>query len=375
MKRLGFILVVALCAAQTGGAPEERLWHYRNLGKAYYENPTTQIQAVEEFRKALAVDPNSARDRLNYGLALLRAGKTKDGVAELGRVQKQDSKLPHTWFNLGIVYRKEGEFDKAIPQFQEMTKLLPDEPVSHYNLGVLYKQTGRNEEAVKELETSAKLNPNLAAPHFQLYNLYRQAGRKEDAARELAGFQRLKKAQEGAVIAEDMEWSDYAEIYDPIDMKNPGITVERRPENELPIDLLGNGKVETLSWSADGIKLAGAKGLEDLKGVVSVAIGDYDNDGFPDLCVLTGRQPLLLHNVKGHFERAKIDLPSGRFEKAVWIDYDHDYDQDLMLLGEKPVLMRNQGEAGFADHTADFPFVAGHVIDATPFRLMADSKA
>lgn len=379
MKRLWFILVVALCAAQTGGAPEERLWHYRNLGKAYYENPTTQIQAVEEFRKALAMDPNSARERLNYGLALLRAGKTKEGVAELEKVQKQDPKLPHTWFNLGIVYRKEGEFEKAIPQFREMTKLLPDEPVSHYNLGVLYKQTGRNEEAIKELETCAKLNANLAAPHFQLYNLYRQAGRKEDAAHELAEFQRLKKAQEGAVIAEDMEWSDYAEIYDPIDMKNPGITIERQPANELAIDVLGNGKVETLSWSADGIKLPGraraATGLEALKGVVSVAVGDYDNDGFPDLCVLTEREPVLMHNVKGHFERAKIDLPAGRFEKAVWIDYDHDYDQDLMLLGEKNVLMRNQGEAGFADHTADFPFVAGHAIDATPFRLMADSKA
>src|SRR5579884_839686 len=217
---LWLLLILALCAAQTGGGVEERLWHYRNLGKAYYENPTDQAKAPDVFLKAVEMNPTSARDRLNYGLALLRAGKTKEGVAELQKVQKQDPKLPHTWFNLGIVYRKEGEFEKAIPQFIRMTELVPNEPVPHYNLGVLYKQTGKNDEAIKQLEIASKLNSSLAAPHFQLYNLYRQAGRTGDAARQLADFQRLKKEQEGAVIPEDMEWCDYAEIYDPIDMKD-----------------------------------------------------------------------------------------------------------------------------------------------------------
>src|SRR3954452_9935138 len=80
---------------------EEKLARFRNLGKAFYENPTTQKEAVEEFRKALQLASTSARERLNYGLALLRAGRTPEGVAELERVQKQDPKLPHTWFNLG----------------------------------------------------------------------------------------------------------------------------------------------------------------------------------------------------------------------------------------------------------------------------------
>src|ERR1051326_4162104 len=302
MKRLAFILVVALCAAQTGGSPEERLWHYRNLGKAYYENPTDQAKAADVFRKALDMSPNSARERLNYGLALLRAGKTKEGVAELEKVQKQDPKLPHTWFNLGIVYRKEGDFEKAIPEFLKMIELVPDEPVSHYNLGVLYKQTGRNDEARKQLEIASKLNANLAAPHFQLYNINRQSGRSADAARELAEFQRLKKEQEGAVIPEDMEWSYYAEIYDPIDMKDrEPLAVAQRP---LSIDLYGDGKPMPL-------KIPGASGLENLSGIISVAVGDYDNDGLPDLCIVTEKGPLLMHNVKGRFEPVQEGLPSG----------------------------------------------------------------
>ncbi|MBX5496123.1 MAG: tetratricopeptide repeat protein, partial [Bryobacteraceae bacterium] len=106
-------------SAQSGGGGEnEALQRHRNLGKAFYENPTTQLQAVEEFRKALALRPNSAVERLNYGLALLRAGKTREGIAELERVQKQQPDIPHTWFNLGIEYKKAGEQEKAIRQFE-----------------------------------------------------------------------------------------------------------------------------------------------------------------------------------------------------------------------------------------------------------------
>src|SRR5450755_3909969 len=103
MKR--FVLAIALTAAcgfwlllhaQLSGANEARLWHYRNLGKAFYENPTTQKQAVEQFRQALALAPASPREQLNYGIALLRVGDFEAGIAQLEKVQKLAPTLPHT---------------------------------------------------------------------------------------------------------------------------------------------------------------------------------------------------------------------------------------------------------------------------------------
>lgn len=387
MQRLVLLCFLCFAAAQTHVSIEERLWQYRNLGKAFYENPTTQTQAVAEFRKALQLAPGSARERLNYGLALLRAGKTQEGIAELEKVQKQDPALPHTWFNLGIVFRKNGEFERAIPQLERMTELVPAEPVSHYNLGVLYRQVGKLDEARKQLETAKQLDPEFEAPHFQLFNVYRQAGRSDDATRELQTFQRLKKEHEGAAIPQDPEWCAYAEIYDPIDIRNAKQIESVREllpshsQGQLLIDADGDGKAEVLLWSKSGVSLMRGRqamkntGLEDLKDVISVAAGDFDNDGLADLCVLTGSGPLLYHNVKGRFEKVPANLPEGRFEKAVWLDYDHDYDLDLFLLGERAVLLRNQGSAGFADHTRDFPFAAGRPIDAVSYRWMADSKA
>ncbi len=388
MKRFYLLFGLCLLGAQTNASMEERLWQYRNLGKAFYENPTTQAQAVEEFRKALQLAPGSARERLNYGLALLRAGKTQDGVSELEKVQKQDPRLPHTWFNLGIVFRKNGEFERAASQLEKMTQLDPDEPVSHYNLGVLYRQLGRLAEAQKQLETAERLDPRMEAPHFQLYNLYRQGGRREDAARELEAFQRLKKEHEGAALPQDPEWSIYAEIYDPIDLKNSQKLADGRRiplaagmAGQLWMDADGDGKAELLAWNRQGLALYRAgdvvknTGLENVKDVISAAAGDFDDDGLADLCVLTESGPVLYRNTRGRFEKFDAALPQGPYQKAVWLDYDHDYDLDLFLLGEKPALLRNQGSAGFVDRTRDFPFVSGRAIDAASYRWMADSKA
>src|SRR3979409_2683101 len=160
-KGCAIVLLIAalLAGADSGRLQDAELCRHRNLGKALYENPTTQAQAVDEFKKALDLAPNSARERLNYGLALLRAGKTKEGVVEIEKAQQQDPKIPHSWFNLGIVYKKDSEYDKAITQLEHMTQLVPDEPKSHYNLAVLYKLNGKQDAAVKEFEISAKLDP------------------------------------------------------------------------------------------------------------------------------------------------------------------------------------------------------------------------
>ncbi len=60
---------------------------------------------------------------------------------------------------------------------------------------------------------------------------------------------------------------------------------------------------------------------------------------------------------------------------AIWNDYDHDYDLDLLLVGEQSMLFRNQGKAGFEDRSRDFPFVTARATDAIKFRLEQDSKA
>ena len=378
-----------LVFGQSPGDP--RLWQHRNLGKAFYENPTMHAEAVAELKQALALAPDSPRDQLNYGLALLRQGDTDAATAELLKVQKSDPKLPHTWFNLGILYKKENDTGKAMAQFQEMVRLAPNEPVAHYQLGVLYKQKEDYPAAIKQFETARDLSPRLAAPHFQLYGLYRQAGRPEQAAAELKIFQDLKKQQEGAAIPEDMDWCAYAELYDPIDAPPSAPLTAPTYRDEKLADGFGGpgagvaamlgagGRSDLIAWSAGrvawfrgGRTLVANSGLEALRGVQFIAPGDFDNDGLPDLCVVTAQGAALYRNTGNAFVK-QADLALGSFRKAVWLDFDHDYDEDIILIGDDSRLIRNNGEAGFSDETKRFPFVAAKALDAVRFDLEPDT--
>jgi hypothetical protein len=393
--RLSLALALFLLGAAPDPAREERLWHHRNLGKAFYENPTTQYEAVEELKQALELAPESPRERLNYALALLKAGKIAEGVAELEKVQKQAPELPHTWFNLGVVFKRESQYDKALAQFEGMIARVADEPVSHFNLGMLYKLTDKPEPALKHFEEAARLAPHLAGPHFQLFNAYKRAGRAEDAARELAKFQEIKAAQEGAAVPEDLEWSWYSEILDEIEPRpaSAGPPAALKLEaTELAagldpataalhvLDADGDGRPDLLAASSAGLQLwrggterAAATGLEGIRGAVAVAPGDFDNDGLADLAVLTPAASLW-RNGGGRFEKSTVSLPSGNFRQAVWLDFDHDYDVDLVLLGDGAALLRNQGPAGWSDETARFPFVREPATAAAVLDVVSDTQ-
>ena len=374
-------------AAPSPTSTDQQLAKFRNLGKAFYENPTTQIESVGEFKKALALAPGSVREKLNLGLALLRAANNPEGLKYLEEVQRLQPQLPHTWFNLGIHWKKQGEAEKAIAQFRQFVKLAPNEPKAHYNLGAVLKLGGQNEEAVKAFEQAAKLDLTLAAARFQLYNGYRVTGRAADAQAALKEFQQLKKEQEGAAIPEDVDWCDYAEIYDPL----PNVPdVPASPKYQYRE--LGNGATFVLAFDAFGeAKPSLAVGFKDkiavwrngtipaapisVAGATFAAAGDYNNDLSPDLVVLAESGPKLLRNVKGVLTPVNVAWPAGKFRKAVWLDYDHDYDLDLFLFGDRSVLLRNAGTAGFEDKTASFPFRAGVVEDAMMTRLNPDSRA
>ena len=395
---LGLLALYLLIPA--GGTPaddavtDEKVTQHLNLGKAFYENPTTQVEAVVEFKKALDLRPNSVREQLNYGLALLRAARTAEAIAVLEKVQKEDPSLPHTWFNLGIYYKRDGQFDKAIEQFRQLAKLAPKEAITHYNLGTIYKLQGKMSDAQREFELARDLNPALSAPHFQLFNIYRQQKKMEEANRELALFKERKTAQDSIATPEDVEWCEFAEIYEPLKPEpdaskqlaefafTPTVLgqVKPGPSGLVTLDVYSSGKPDLLVYSVDGITIfrGGAQkatdtGLEDLRDVIAVVPGDFNNDGQTDLCILTKSVALLYENKNGVFTKSDYKLPDGAFNAAVWIDFDHDYDLDLFLLGKKSILLRNQGKEGLIEHP--FPFVDGEATGGIAFRLLADTKA
>ncbi len=390
MKKIaatGFYFVAAALLVRSAEDKAEQLTRHINLGKAFYENPTTQKEAAAEFKKALDLNPDSAREQLNYGLALLRAGDVKQAAEFLLKSRKTNPALPHTYFNLGVIHKKDGEFEKALQEFGEMAKRAPEEPVTHFNLGMLHKLQGAPEKATAEFETAAKLDSTLAAPHFQLYNSYRAAGRMPDAQRELATFNEIKKRMAALGLSEDMDWSYYAELLEEIPAAATAgappveVAFNARPAGSLgaqasglhTLDANGDGKLDFLLVGASGSALFLNNGAGFTKSAAPAAraanVGDFNNDTLPDLCLAGPEGASLAANKKGSFETRP--LVKGSFNHCVFVDFDHDYDLDVLLLGENPKLMRNNGAEPWTEQP--FPFVAGNSFDAAVLETGEDN--
>lgn len=151
----------------------------------------------------------------------------------------------------------------------------------------------------------------------------------------------------------------------------------------LVFDAMGDGKPALLVWSSAGILLYGNGGsplpiarLQSFKDVRDVTAVDINNDGLVDLCVITAHGANLLVNKRGRFDNlGSAPEFEGNYVQALWLDYDHDGDPDLILLGAKPMLLRNQAKAGFVAQPKAIPFVSGIAVEGAVIRQIPDSIA
>ncbi len=367
-----------------------RLQEIRNLGKAFYETPGSSRQAIEQLKIAADANPRSAQDRLNYGLALLRAGSGEEGQEEISAAQRLDRSLPHTYFNLAIEYKKAGEAEKAIDQLLEMKKLIPDEAKIHYNLGALYKQIGNTRRAVEEFERASELDPSMAAPHFQLFGIFRRTDR-DRANVGLEKFKALKAALEGATVGEDVDWSFWSELHDPTEASGAAEEpvafafstkevgkVDGAPLGALTFELNGDRLADALVWSAtSAVAMTGAKGRPRvqalrLDGASFYAAGDFSNAGSSGLCRVDPKGVTVLANQGGRTFKAVFSA-TGRFESCLFHDYDHDNDVDLFAVGADKRLFQNDGDGTFSDVSSKFPFAPGVARAAVAVELFEDN--
>jgi hypothetical protein len=111
---------------------------------------------------------------------------------------------------------------------------------------------------------------------------------------------------------------------------NSGPSDFYKPALPLKNALYHNNRDGTFTDVTDKAGVAGGSAFG-----MGVAVGDYDNDGFPDMFVTAYGRPTLYHNNgNGTFtdvtEKAGLAAP-GWTTSAVWFDYDNDGRLDLFL--------------------------------------------
>ncbi len=129
-----------------------------SLGRAYQELGRTD-EAVEEYKKAIAIYPDDYKAHYNLGVVYDQQGLLDTAVQSYQRALQINPAYPNAHFNIGIIYQKQGLMDKAIGHFRNVTELDPADFKARNNLGVALAVQGNLDKALQEWEKVLEIDP------------------------------------------------------------------------------------------------------------------------------------------------------------------------------------------------------------------------
>jgi tetratricopeptide (TPR) repeat protein len=183
--------------SQLGDRPQLRVL----TGRAYRETGFPS-EAIEEFQRAVALDPRFPRVHYYLGLTYL----LKDGASRLGdamkELQLELAAHPDDFFAnyyLGVIYLSDGRWEPALAPLEKAMRLQPKNPDPYFFLGQAYQSLGKYEQAIGALRQTIALNPSLSYndyqvtnAHFRLGQSLLKAGQTKEGERELQLAAELK---------------------------------------------------------------------------------------------------------------------------------------------------------------------------------------
>ncbi|MEE4261522.1 MAG: tetratricopeptide repeat protein [Desulfobacteraceae bacterium] len=82
-------------------------------------------RALEDFNRAIKIDPQRADGYLGRANTLNTMGRYEDALKDYERVLEIDSKLANAYINRGSAYSHLGEYEKAIADYEKGLELDP----------------------------------------------------------------------------------------------------------------------------------------------------------------------------------------------------------------------------------------------------------
>ncbi|MDX6527793.1 MAG: hypothetical protein QOH41_83 [Blastocatellia bacterium] len=161
-------------------------------------------EAIDEFKKAIALNPTLARVHDNLALAYLMnegASRLDDAEREFKTELASNPDEYFANYYLGIVYIFQRKWDLAIAFLKNASRVQADNPDPYFQLGQAYQELEKHDQAIEALKKSIVLNPDLAhnkfqvtTAHYRLAQSLLKVGQAEAAQKELRLSSELKAA-------------------------------------------------------------------------------------------------------------------------------------------------------------------------------------
>ncbi|MGC8940987.1 MAG: tetratricopeptide repeat protein, partial [Candidatus Nanoarchaeia archaeon] len=98
-------------------------WLLSNRGVAYADKGELD-KAIQDFNKALELDPNFVEAYNNRGIAYAYKGEFDKAMQDWNKALELDPKYANAYYNRGIAYANKGEFNKAMQDLNKARELI-----------------------------------------------------------------------------------------------------------------------------------------------------------------------------------------------------------------------------------------------------------
>jgi len=115
-------------------------------------------EAIDRYRRSLALNPASASTHYNLGYALSARGRRDEAIAELREALRIDPDYAQAHNNLGALLQLRGDGDEALSHFERAIALRPDGVDALTNLGLLLSTRRRPADAVTRFRAALAID-------------------------------------------------------------------------------------------------------------------------------------------------------------------------------------------------------------------------
>ncbi|HET9528763.1 MAG TPA: tetratricopeptide repeat protein [Blastocatellia bacterium] len=116
--------------------------------------------AIENFKRALALEPTMFESLNNLGTVYFKAGDYEAAEAQFRLSLKQKPQAVASRFNLALCYSKRGRYEEAKAELDRALEYAPEDAEILYELGLAQEKLGRRAEAAATLRRSLALSRN-----------------------------------------------------------------------------------------------------------------------------------------------------------------------------------------------------------------------
>ena len=149
-------LIIAGCAmAERQKTAEE---HY-DSGIAYHRAGEHQ-KAIEEYNKAIELDPEFVKAYATRGVAYYHLGKHQRTIEDCTKAIELDPEFGRAYAIRGTGCYKLGEHQLAIKDYEKAIELNPERARSYYNLACCYSLQGDKDKAIEYLRQAIEKGYN-----------------------------------------------------------------------------------------------------------------------------------------------------------------------------------------------------------------------